>query len=123
MIMSNKKFTNFSQLFNRLETIKEKLFLTWDGLAEKMECDRSLFFQVKGGNCGLSGKNLKKLQDLEWSAGIVPPPVPHAVSSDQAAAIIASQEPQKKTITKLRGQVKTLQLQINAIAATIDELA
>lgn len=70
MSKSNKKITNFSQLFNRLENIKEKLFLTWDGLAEKMECDRSLFFQVKGGNCGLSLKNLRKLQELERAAGI-----------------------------------------------------
>lgn len=75
MSESNKKLTNFSQLFNRLENIKRKLFLTWDGLAEKMECDRSLFFQVKRGNCGFSLKNLAKLQELERSAGIVIPSV------------------------------------------------
>ena len=70
MSESNKKLTNFSQLFDRLENIKGKLFLTWDGMAERMECDRSLFFQVKRGNCGFSLKNLQKLQELERAAGI-----------------------------------------------------
>ena len=62
----------FSQLFSRIEKVRLVLDLKWDELAERMDCNRSLFFQVKRGNCGFSDRNMARFEKLETEAGITP---------------------------------------------------
>jgi transcriptional regulator with XRE-family HTH domain len=59
-----------SSLFARIEALRLKLDLKWEELAERMDVHRSLFFQVKRGNCGFSARNLLKLETLEKEVGI-----------------------------------------------------
>ena len=72
MRAGQQQSNKFSQLFFRLEKLRVELDATWDQLAEKMGVSRSLFFQVKRGNCGFSARNMAKLLNLEREAGIEP---------------------------------------------------
>jgi hypothetical protein len=59
----------FSHLFKRIERLRITMDLKWEELAVRMDVSPSLFFQVKRGNCGLSPRNLHKLETLEKEVG------------------------------------------------------
>ncbi len=60
-----------SELFERIQTLRKHLRLTWRELAETLGvADNSLFFHMKKGRTGLSDKVISRLEEVEKEAGI-----------------------------------------------------
>ena len=106
----------------RLKNLRVKRQCNWADIAKDVGLSEGMIYGVLAGKKNLSDKALHRLGEVEWAAGIVPPPVTHAVRSNQAEHIIANRADQKKGIAKLRGQVQKLQAQITVISETLNEL-
>ena len=74
-----------------------------------------MIYAVIAAKKNLSDKALHRLGEVEWAAGIVPPPVTHGVSSEAAAYIAANRAEHKKVIAKLRRQVEELNKTLNEL--------
>ncbi len=82
-----------------------------------------MLMQTRRGDRNLSLRANERLRNLETAAGIEPPYEPsHALDTRYALHEVAAAPVKKEAITKLRRQVQNIQLQIDAITETLDEL-
>ena len=77
-----------------------------------------MLMQVRRGDRNLSHRSLHRLRELERASGIEPP---FEVISDALRELPALPD-KKNVIAKLRRQVQNLQLQIDAITESLNEL-
>lgn len=69
--MQDKNSEKNSELFNRIQTLRLRLGITWRAMANKLGvADNSLFFHMRKGRTGLSDKVIFRLKEAELAAGI-----------------------------------------------------
>lgn len=100
-------------IFDRLEKLRNEKNLTWEHLAGKLELSVSMLMMVRRGERQLSDKALHRLGQVEWAAGIVPPPVPDALTSKQHAQVAPKLDSLRKENERLRKLLAKISNQIN----------
>lgn len=100
---------------SRLKNLRLKRQCNWAEIAKDVGLSEAMIYGVISGKKNLSDKALHRLGEVEWAAGIAPPPVLHAVTSEQAEHIIANRATHKKGIAKLRRLVAELNKALNEL--------
>ena len=106
----------------RLQLLRETLRLTWGDLAQRLGLSRSMMDQVRKGQRNLSFPALSRLEEVERSAGIAPPPLaireprPTYSAPEQNGSISVDAEDVRelaRLVRELAARVEAMEKQLN----------